>query len=130
MAFPSLLVINGLEFTDDGRTITNNTEKKDVEVELANGSVKKYRKAIKRNYSVSYEWLPAANTATSDQKAGQAALSFVYYTSDPNVVQIRTSDDDVVTMYAYMENYKEDLIRRDFITNTAFYNVSFDLREV
>lgn len=129
MAFSSLLVLNGLEFTDDGRTITADAEKREVEVELANGTIRKYRKAIKNKFSISYEWLPGTNAATSDGKLGRDLLKITTFLSDPCICQIRYRNSEYVTFVGYIENYSEELIRRDFISDTTFWNVKFDLRE-
>ncbi len=129
MAFASLLVINGVEITDDGRTITDNTDMREVTVELANGDTKKYRKAVKHNFSLSWDWLPGINTINSDLKVGRDALAYLVAIGGPYICQVRYTDDAVVTFYAWIEDYKEELLRRDTVSNTVYWNVSFGLKE-
>lgn len=129
MAFPALLFIDGFEFTDDGRTINANVDKRETEIELANGTIKKYRKAVKHKYSISWDWLPGTETQTSDGKFGRDKLVAIAMAGDPHICQVRIRDTEIVTFAGYIESYQEDLIRRDFITDTAFYSVKMDLRE-
>ena len=129
MAFPSLLVIGGVEITDDGRTSSTDQEKRVVDVELANGNIKRYKKAYKRKASLSWDWMPGLASICSDKKGGRDALFAVVNNIDPVICQLRYTTTDIVTMTAFVDNYSETCIRRDYVTGTTYWQIKLDLRE-
>lgn len=129
MAFPSLLVIGGLEITDDGRTISTDQDKRVVDIELANGNIKRYKKAYKRKCSLSWTWMPGNSNVCSDKKGGRDALFYIVSNADPVICQLRYSDTDIITMTAFVEGYTEECLRRDFVTGTSYWNIKMSLKE-
>lgn len=129
MPYINLFSLNGVEFTDQGRTVSENLEQRSVNVQLASGRIKKYVMGNKKRWSVSWEWLPQDQSLTADGKGARNELKSLAFTGNTYTLLMRDSVGQTNVYVVFIEAYNESLIRRDMINNQFFYNVSLELME-
>jgi hypothetical protein len=129
MALSNLVSIGGVEFTDDGRTYSEERDERAIPVELASGKIIKYIKAEKRTFQIGWTHLPQTSTYTSDQKGARNQLRPICYTGNTTTIIVRNAIGGSETYTVFVENYSETLLRRDPITGNLLYDVSISLRE-
>ena len=128
MAVANLIQLGGYEFTDQGRTWSEQREEKFVEVELANGNIVRYVKAIKHKWTLDWKWMPNAGSATYDNKNARDILwNLVQQGTTLSFVLRRNIDLTASTYTVFVDTYSEDLIRRD--SGIYYYNVKLELKE-
>lgn len=129
MAYENILSLNGVEFTDQGRTLSESREEVSAPVQLANGTVKKYIIAIKKRWSISWQWLPNLSSLTYDEKGARDQLRAIAYAGNTFPLIMRNTYGETTSHTVWVENYSEELIRRDTINGEYFYNVTVELVE-
>ncbi len=129
MALSNLVSIGGVEFTDEGRTFSESRDAREVVVELASGKIVKYIKAMKRSFELSWEWLPQSNAFTIGNKGARNELRPICYTGNTTTVVIRNAIGGSETYTVFVEDYSEELLRRDPTNGNLLYNISITLRE-
>ena len=126
----NLISLNGTELTDMGRTFSENSAEKNVDLELSNGDTRRYRKATKRTFSINWDWCPNSSARTHDLKAGRDGIRSAAYSGTAMTLLVRNDPTDASESYTVLlESYSEELIRRDTITGTHFYTISLSLIE-
>ena len=122
--------------TDQGRTFSMSRDERSASVSLANGLVKKYFMAVKYSFSLEWQMLPSVASKTYDKKNARDAIKELADLEDTLTLTLqRTSSGSPVgatTSYTvWLENYTEDIVRRDFSTSTPtiWYTVKLDLKE-
>lgn len=130
MAYVALVSLNGKRLTDHGRApLQNSSDERRVDSETAMGNSRRYTKAHKNTWSLSWEWLPSADQNTVDGNAARNYL--VQMKSVPAALTLTVEDISGTKSYTVLvENYTETLKRRDPIMNEHFYDVSLELKEV
>ena len=68
MALPNLILLNGYELTDQGRTFSSSREEVSTSVQLASGLTKKYFMMIKYSFALEWKMLPSSSLYTYDNK--------------------------------------------------------------
>jgi len=127
----NLISLGGVELTDQGRTFSESSELKKVDVELANGGTKRYYKAGKRKFSLNWTWAPDATAQTFDAYGARDAIRTLVYTGTSLVLIIRNHPTDLpVTYTVLIESYSENLLRRDVVSGVYFWELSLELMEV
>lgn len=129
MASRNLLTLNGTALTDHGRTFNEHLDKREVAVELADGTVKKYIKGYKKIFSMEWDWVPSTAPKTFD---AYAARDFIRHaasqgTTFPFVVVNTIGVQE--TYVVWVEDYSEDLLKRDFVGGEFFWNIKLELKE-
>jgi hypothetical protein len=130
MAFSNLVSLGGVEFTDQGRTFDEVWDERRVENELANGAKRRYKKASKRRFTLSWDWLPNSASQTYDGKAGRDSLRSLVYSGTELTFIYRNQSGSDETYTVFVESYSETLLRRDSFINASFYTVNLELVEV
>lgn len=125
----NILSLNGLEFTDQGRTLSENREERSVVVQLASGKIKKYIMAIKKNWSISWQWLPNDPSFTHDGLNARDQLRGIAYVGNTFTMLLRNNYGQTDSYTVWVESYSEEMIRRDDVSGQYFYNVSLELKE-
>lgn len=131
MAYETLITLNGIELTDQGRTLSESREERAVSVQLANGKIKKYVMGEKHRWSVSWTWLPNASSLTYDGKAARDTIRPLAYTGNTYSFTIKSTvgENPLASYTVFIESYEEEVVRRDTINNEFYYNVSIELME-
>jgi hypothetical protein len=129
MAYENLIVLNGLEITDQGRTLNESREERAVAVQLANGNIKKYVMGEKHRWSLAWTWLPHSAALTHDGYAARDSLRALAYTGNSYTLTIKNTVGQTNSYTVFIESYEEELVRRDTVNNQFFYNVSIELME-
>lgn len=129
MALPNLISLNAVELTDQGRTFSQSKDERSTSVQLANGLIKKYFTAVKYSFSLSWTMLPNTAAQTYDKKGARNEIKTLAETQSVLTLIVRSPIGSSTTYDVWVENYSEDIIRRDYVSNTIFYEVKLDLKE-
>lgn len=125
-----LIKIAGQEITEHNRRISMSVNQSGSDIELARGIVKKYSKRNKKNFSISFSYLPTSNEKTVDGRNGRDYLLNVFKQQNPVEVKIKLDPkEDYSTYICFFNSYSEKLIRRDISNGCAYYDVSIELEE-
>jgi hypothetical protein len=131
MSITSFLSLNGTEITEQGRTISDSVNVGSSEVELDAGITKRYIKTNKRTFSFKWEWLPTIREDTIDNREARNWLKNLALTTRAKVlmsVQLNPVDPPE-SIYVYVTDYSEDLVRRDVQRACDYYSVSLSVEE-
>lgn len=129
MAASALLVLNGTTLTDQGRIFDEESELKKVDVELANGGVRRYGKAVKKKFKISWTWLPSQDAQTWDGKAGRDTIKALVTNSSMTFTVLKR-DGSTDSYTVLVDSYSETLLRRDIAGFTNFFwDISLELIE-
>lgn len=129
MALSNLMSLGGVEFTDDGRTYTEQRDERAVAVQLASGKLVKYIQAEKRIFNVNWTYLPQNLTFTSDHKGARNELRPVCYTGATTTIVIRNVIGGSETYTVFVESYQENIVRRDMTNGNILYDIQISLKE-
>lgn len=129
MSLPNLISLGGVELTDQGRTFSMSRDERSVPVQLASGVTKKYFMAVKYSFSLNWDMLPNASTKTYDLKSARDAIKTISDTQDVLTLIVRSPIGATNTYTVWVDSYSEDIVRRDYVGNTIWYNVKLDLKE-
>ncbi len=125
-----LVVINGEQITEHGRTFDLNYRFNSVDLDLANGNKRRFIKKNKNVYSLSFRYLPTKQEKTID---GRKARDFLYnLAKTPSSATLSIKLDPSEPFYntiVHVNSYTETLIRRDLPNQCAYYDVSITLTE-
>ena len=131
MSIANLIAINGIELTDQGRLFNEVNNEKLVDVELANGGLRRYHKAHKKTFSFSWDWCPNASSDTSDLKGGRDTIKSLAMSGTSMTLTLRNHPTQAAATYTVvLSSYTEDLLRRDYVGNKYFYSIKLDLVEI
>lgn len=127
--FNALITLDGIRLTDQGRTpLEVSRDERSIEVELANGDLKKYVKGVKKTFSMTWAWLPDSDDDTIDGHAARHTIASNFASSGNSHELMLEAEDGFVEMYiVYISSYSETLKRRT--PNGAFWDVSLELKE-
>lgn len=131
MTVISFLSPNGQELTEQGRKINDSIVLNASDVELDEGVRKRYIKASKRKFSFQWEWLPSLASHTIDNRKARDYIKDLALTTRSKIPMSITLDPTkpAELIYVYIEDYSEDLIRRDISTGCDYYSVSLSVEE-
>ena len=124
------LIAPGTELTDQGRApIEVAREGRMVEVELANGTIKRYWKgSSKSTLALSWEWLPSSDANTIDGNAARDTIRGLF--KDSQILHTLTFNDEYGGSEVYtvwVEEYTETLKRRS--PEDYFWDVTVSFKE-
>jgi len=129
--FPAAIEIDSHPVTDQGRSpITVTRDERSVIVELANGDRKRYIKAVKHQFAMSWTWLPDKSIETIDGGIARQEIQNLVGTSG-EVHTLRFYDRNAGWMeyLVFVNTYSEILLRRDAASGTHFWEVTIELEE-
>ena len=131
MTVISFLSLNGQELTEQGRTISDSIVLNASDVELDEGMRKRYVKDSKRKFSFKWEWLPSLDAHTIDNRKARDYIKDLALTTRVKIPMLIKLDPlkTAESIYVYIEDYSEDLVRRDITTGCDYYSVSLSVEE-
>ena len=131
MTVISFLSLNGQELTEQGRTISDSIVLNASDIELDEGMRKRYVKDSKRKFSFKWEWLPSLDAHTIDNRKARDYIKNLALTTRVKIPMLIKLDPlkAAESIYVYIEDYSEDLIRRDITTGCDYYSVSLSVEE-
>ena len=130
MSIQKLLTINSTEITEHNRKITVNEEIAAQDVDLASGHRRRFYSRNKRKFDISWSYLPSLQAQTVDGRVGRDFLNNIANSSASVAVGIELEPNGGLTSYdCYIDSYSETLIRREYSTQCAYYDVSLTLTE-
>lgn len=130
MSIISFLAINGTEVTEHNRTYSEDIFQQVSDIETASGSLKRFYKNNKKVMKFNFSYLPSSSNKTVDNRAGRDFLSNLAMTS-PSVTVVYEDDPSggQKTMYGFINEYSETIVRRDLGTQCTYYDVNFSIEE-
>ena len=131
MTITSFLSLNGQELTEQGRTISDSIALNASDVELDEGMRKRYVKKSKRKFSFKWEYLPSLQAHTIDNRKARDYIKDLALTTRVKIPMLIKLDPlkAAESIYVFIEDYSEDLIRRDITTGCDYYSVSLSVEE-
>jgi len=130
--FPAAIEIDGSPLTDQGRApISVTREERSTIVELASGGRKRYIKAVKHKFDMSWVWLPDTSDGTIDGGLGRQKLQqLVGESISTHTLRMYDRNAGWQEYSVFVESYIEVLKRRDATTGTHFWDVTASFLEV
>jgi hypothetical protein len=121
----------------DGRILTAHNRKLSIsvnyvydDVELLSGNKRRFLKGVKQSFNLDWQFLPSKSEKTVDGQYGRDYLKSLVGNRQMLSFFIQDKPNDAGTTYTvFIESYNEDLVRRELMTGTHFYNVSLVLKE-
>lgn len=131
MTIISFLSLNNEELTEQGRKMTDSVTINAGQVELDNGASRRYIKKNKRSFTFQWEWLPSLDSHTIDNRRGRDYIKeLALFARNKILMKIKMDhNEDAELIYVYVNDYNEDLIRRDPSTGCDYYTVSLTVEE-
>jgi hypothetical protein len=134
----SMILLDGKPLTAQGRKFSNNFVAKNIEKKNWNNTKSRYymgSKAGKESFKISWEWLPADNEDTIDNRFARNYIKQI--AMDPDVHQLKilsygTNPEDVFqesTYNVFVGSYSEDLVRRDLSAGVYLWRCDLTLEE-
>lgn len=131
MTILSFLSLNNQEITEQGRKMTDNVVVNASSVELDNGVTRRYIKTNKRSFTFQWDWLPSLESHTIDNRKSRDYLKNLAFTTRNKILMEIKLDhnEESELIYVYINDYSEDLIRRDPATGCDYFTVSLTVEE-
>ncbi|MAG73663.1 hypothetical protein CL620_05065 [archaeon] len=100
------------------------------DIVLLSGNTKRFIKGVKKDFTLTYQYLPAIPKFTVDGQYGRDYLQEL--TSMRGILDFFVQDkpnDPGETFSVYIGSYTEDVVRRDHVNKCYYYNVTLKLME-
>lgn len=129
--FPAAVWLDNKALTDQGRSPVNKQrEERSVVIELANGKRKRYIKAIKHKFGMSWSWLVDKEYDTIDGGlARQGMAQLIGESTEPHLLRFYDRNGGWEEYTVFVNSYSETLTKRDPMSGTHFWEVSIELEE-
>lgn len=129
--FPAAIWIDNVQLTDQGRgPVTRARDERFVGVELANGTRKRYVKAVKRTFSMSWSYIPDDSTCTIDGYAARDTIvSLIGDSEDAHTLRFFYQNGKYEEFTVFVSSYSEDLIKRDPQSGFFLWSLSIGFEE-
>ena len=127
----SFLSLDGYEITEQGRTVNDTISMGATPIELDNGTSRRYVKKNKLAVSFKWDWMPSLQSHTIDNRKARDYVKQIGFSRSKVLMSIKLHPTDPVqTMYVYVNDYSEDLIRRSPQEGCDYYTVTLSVEEV
>lgn len=129
--YPAAIWVDNFPVTDMGRApVQFARDERSVIVETSTGKRKRYVKAIKHKFTLSWEWLPDDSTQTIDGGYAHTKIKELFG-EQSGVVTIRFYDRNAnwTEYVCFVNSYAETLMKRDPSTGTFLWAVQLELEE-
>lgn len=129
--YPAAIWIDNIQLTDQGREpVSRDRDERSVVVELANGTRKRYIKAVKHTFSMNWNYLPDDSTCTIDGYAARDTMVELLGDSESaHTLRFFYKNGDYEEFTVFVSSYSESLIRRDAVSGVFIWTVSLGLEE-
>lgn len=125
-----LVMIDNQEITEHNRKITIVTNQTGSDVELGRGITKRYTKRNKKQFNISFTYLPNSTLKTVDGRSGRDYLVSIVNIKNSLTLKIKLDPRESFKTYeCYINSYSETLVKRDISTQCSYYDISIDLEE-
>ena len=130
MTIQKIITINSTEITEHNRKISVSEQIAGNDIDLASGHRRRYYSRNKRQFNLTWSYLPSLQAQTVDGRVGRDFLNNIANSSASVAVGIELEPNGGLTSYdCYIDSYSETLIRREYSTQCAYYDVSLSLTE-
>lgn len=130
MSIYKLLTINSTEITEHNRKLSVTEEIAANDINLASGHRRRFYSRNKKQFQLSWTYLPSLQSKTVDGRVGRDFLHTLANGSALASVSIELEPEAGFTTYeCYIDSYSEDLVRREYATQCSYYDVSLTLTE-
>lgn len=131
MTILTFLSLNNEEITEQGRKMTDNVVVNASSVELDNGVTRRYLKTNKRSFTFQWDWLPSLESHTIDNRKSRDYIkNLVFTTKNKILMEVKLDhNEESELIYVYINDYSEDLIRRDPTTGCDYFTVTLTVEE-
>jgi hypothetical protein len=131
MTILSFLSLDGEELTEQGRKMTDSVNVNASSVELDSGVSRRYIKKNKRSFTFTWDWLPSLQSNTIDNRKSRDYIKSLVFSARTKILMDIKLDhqEDVESIYVYINDYSEDLIRRDPVNACDYYSVALTVEE-
>lgn len=129
--YPAAIWIDNVQLTDQGRSpVTRARDERSTTVELANGTRKRYIKAVKHTFSTSWSYLPDDTTCTIDGYAARKEMvSLLGDASRSHLLRFFYENGKYEEFTVFVSSYSEELIKRDPVSGVFIWSVSVEFEE-
>lgn len=122
--------LNGTELTNHNRKYSISETINASDSEMVSGKIKRFYRPNKKLVNISYTYLPGKETHTVDGKFARDFIIGLAETSPYVYVSILDNPDlEAIEFYGFINNYRETIIRRDFLGQCIYYNLDFEIEE-
>ena len=131
MDINALVVLNGVEISEQSRTLATSHRVENTDIELASGNFRRYSKPVMPIFDLSWTYLPNASSMTIDLRAGRDYLFSLI--SAGSLIKARIQSDGYLLWKEYqciVSSYSEDLLRNDLTNQCRYYSVQMQLTVV
>lgn len=129
--YPAAIWIDNIQLTDQGRSpIRRDRDERSVSIELANGTRKKYIKAVKHKFSTSWTYLPDDSTCTIDGYAARTELVNLLGDDDQaHLLRFFYKNNKYEEFTVFVSSYSENLVKRDPRSGVFIWEVNIEFEE-
>jgi len=129
--YPAAIWIDNVQLTDQGRTpVVRNRDERSTSVDLANGTRKKYIRAVKHSFNTSWDYLPDDTTCTIDGYAARTEMvNLIGDSDDSHTLRFFYKNNSYEEFTVFVTSYSETLIKRDPSSGVFIWQVSVDFEE-
>lgn len=130
MSIANLLSINNTELTAHNRKVSITEQISANDIDLASGHRRRFYTKNKKQFNLTWSYLPNLANKTVDSRAARDFLFSVANTSNYVSISIQLEPGGGFEQYnCYVDSYSESLIRRDLPAGCVYYDVSMALTE-
>ena len=125
-----LLKLNGRVITAHNRKLSISDNFLFEDIILLSGNSRRFIKGIKKNFTLTFTYLPSLTARTADGQYGRDYMQSLV--DDRGTLDLFIQDQPNTAGLSYdvhLTSYKEDLIRREYSTGCYYYNVNLELVE-
>lgn len=129
--YPAAIWIDNVQLTDQGRTpVTRSRDERSTSVELANGTRKRYIKAVKHTFSTSWSYLPDDTTCTIDGYAARTEMVDLFGDANQShLLRFFYENGKYEEFTVFVTSYSEELVKRDPVSGVFIWSVSVEFEE-
>lgn len=129
--FPAAVWIDNVQLTDQGRSpVERRRDERFVSNELANGTRKRYTKAVKHLFTLSWTYLPDDSTCTIDGYAARDTMVKLFGDVDgSHTLRFFYQNGKYEEFTVFLTDYSESLIKRDPVSGVFIWELSATFEE-
>ena len=125
-----LCKLNNRALTAHNRNLSISVNYVYDDVQLLSGNKRRFLKSFKQTFKLDWKFLPSRPGMTVDGQYGRDYLQSLVGNGQLLDFFIQDTPNDAGATYTvFVEQYNEDLVRRELNTGTHFYNISLTLME-
>lgn len=129
--YPAAIWVDNVQLTDQGRgPVTRARDERSTSVELANGTRKRYIKAVKHTFSTSWSYLPDDTTCTIDGYAARDEMvELLGDAGRSHLLRFFYKNGEYEEFTVFVSSYSEELVKRDPVSGVFIWSVSVEFEE-